>query len=410
MPDPITWYALGRDVLDNQTIIEEMQAEILAHNQDVSAHGQGSEAIYNHRISELLDHVSYSIYNAKINPASRVYQAIVGDGLSGDFSGLQEAIDWTNLYGGGRILIKKGTYIIPGDITLYSNIILEGEDMDLTILDFQTLEHHIIVTGTSGTHKRNIEINNLQIKDSGIYESGAINLIYCDDCEIKNCKITGTDYSDDPIARSIIGEHCKRLKIEGNQFLNNDRGIELDYCISTFIEFNYFNEIYDIVLDFNNSPNTIFRHNNLDTNGLVSSDSMMYMGSSCDNSVFDSNFFLNCRSDPFWTEVGSKVSFTNNVFTKTGAVDVALKLNDVDRCVISGNRIYGFDSSGIYLGANSDYCSITGNVVTNNGAYGVDITASTCNRNVVVGNVLFSNSSGTVHDLGTSSVVANNSG
>jgi len=61
MADPITWYALGRNVSDNQSIIEEMQAELLAHNQDVSAHGQSSEAVYNHRIAEIMDHLEGSV-------------------------------------------------------------------------------------------------------------------------------------------------------------------------------------------------------------------------------------------------------------------------------------------------------------------------------------------------------------
>jgi len=80
MPDPISWYALGRDVNDPQTILEAVDEKILAHNLDPSAHGQSDEAVYNHRISQLLDHVNYSIYNIKLHPETRPIKAFVDAG------------------------------------------------------------------------------------------------------------------------------------------------------------------------------------------------------------------------------------------------------------------------------------------------------------------------------------------
>jgi hypothetical protein len=53
MPDPITWYALPKKVDDPRTIEEEIDAKILQHNLDPSAHSQSDEALYFHRISQL---------------------------------------------------------------------------------------------------------------------------------------------------------------------------------------------------------------------------------------------------------------------------------------------------------------------------------------------------------------------
>jgi len=46
---------------DPQTIAEKIATEFATHNADDSAHGQSAEAIYNHRIAEILDHLDGSI-------------------------------------------------------------------------------------------------------------------------------------------------------------------------------------------------------------------------------------------------------------------------------------------------------------------------------------------------------------
>jgi len=61
MADPITWYALGRTVGDTESIMEEMDAKILTHNLDPSAHGQTGEVVFEHRNATLLDHLFGSV-------------------------------------------------------------------------------------------------------------------------------------------------------------------------------------------------------------------------------------------------------------------------------------------------------------------------------------------------------------
>ena len=61
MADPITWYALGRTVGDTESIMEEMDAKILTHNLDPSAHGQTGEVVFEHRNATLLDHLLGSV-------------------------------------------------------------------------------------------------------------------------------------------------------------------------------------------------------------------------------------------------------------------------------------------------------------------------------------------------------------
>lgn len=66
MADPITWYALGKSVDDETTIEEQIDADILTHNIDPSAHGQVDEAIEVHRVDDEIDHPDGSISLKKL--------------------------------------------------------------------------------------------------------------------------------------------------------------------------------------------------------------------------------------------------------------------------------------------------------------------------------------------------------
>jgi len=136
MPDPISWYALGRTISDPTTIMEAIDQKILEHNQDPGAHGFNDEALYLHRNQYLIDHLNYSIYNIKLNPASRPIKAFVDVGGAAEFSDIQKAIDYVSSLGGGKIVIKAGVYNLNSSIYLKSNISLVGENAASTILRF----------------------------------------------------------------------------------------------------------------------------------------------------------------------------------------------------------------------------------------------------------------------------------
>jgi parallel beta-helix repeat protein len=64
----------------------------------------------------------------QLNTDSRTYGAIVSvGGGGGTFKDIQLAINHVHQGGGGNILIKAGKYVLPADITMYSNIQLVGE-------------------------------------------------------------------------------------------------------------------------------------------------------------------------------------------------------------------------------------------------------------------------------------------
>lgn len=62
----VVWGNLAKGVEDKTKISEEIDDDIKTHNEDPSAHGQENESVYEHRISEILDHLDRTVTPAKI--------------------------------------------------------------------------------------------------------------------------------------------------------------------------------------------------------------------------------------------------------------------------------------------------------------------------------------------------------
>jgi len=69
-------------------------------------------------------------------------------GVNGaDFDNIQEAIDFVNGFGGGKVFVKPGVYTLNSDITLYSDVHLVGEDNRSSIVDFDNNSYQIKIVG-----------------------------------------------------------------------------------------------------------------------------------------------------------------------------------------------------------------------------------------------------------------------
>lgn len=62
----VTWNSLPKTMGDPTTISEYIAAQFATHNADDSAHGQSDEAIYNHRIAAIIDHLAQSVTGEKV--------------------------------------------------------------------------------------------------------------------------------------------------------------------------------------------------------------------------------------------------------------------------------------------------------------------------------------------------------
>lgn len=63
----VVWENLAKTVTDKTKISEEIDADLVTHNEDPSAHKQTGEAIDTHRVAEILDHLDKSVTVGKLD-------------------------------------------------------------------------------------------------------------------------------------------------------------------------------------------------------------------------------------------------------------------------------------------------------------------------------------------------------
>lgn len=140
-----------------------------------------------------------TVQTGQINYNSRMIKAVVSQTGGGDFSDIQQAIDYVNRQGGGLIYIKSGTYTLTGSLTLYTQIQLEGDGPGKTIINCNNHDYNISLVGSmvdfstlmagDSTALQNVKIKNLEIRNS-TNANGSINLQYVRGAEIDHVLFT----------------------------------------------------------------------------------------------------------------------------------------------------------------------------------------------------------------------------
>jgi len=399
----ITWGQIAKTVADKTTIDEQIDADVLTHNEDVSAHGQLGEGIAVHRMADILDHIAESVNNSKILKMARAYKFIVDAAGEGDYTDIQEAIDAANADGGGRIFIKAGTYTLSADLTLYSDIQLYGEDDDTTIIDCDSGEHKIKAIGTSGTHKKNIVINGIQVKDRVSDSDGAIHFNYVDDSKITDCYFTNNLPDTSAEIFDVYLEDCERVDVIFNRSVSSHTFMGINGNEGGEVRYNYIKStasygILIYVADYCEVSSNLFH---------LCVDDAIHVDDATQNCIFTNNIGrelgaggLNLASSLICTIIG-------NIMDGDDTAGYGLKLHIGGHCQIQGNFFKDFGTQGIYL-TNTGHCSIMGNRVSSCGGYGVNIANSACEDNIVVGNQLEGNTTGGLNDDGTDTEIGHN--
>lgn len=410
MGDPISWYALPRTVDDPESIMEAIDEKLLDHNMDPSAHGQSDEAVHSHRISPQLDHVNYSIYNVKQNPAVRPFKAVVGPTGIGDFEDLQEALDYANLHGGGTVFVKEGTYVLTTDVTIYSNIKLVGEDDESVIFDANNTSNRLEIHGSAGNLKRNIEIQNVTVKNCDISygDDAALSIKYAENVTVKECIFNNNN--NETLTLGDIGiEDSLRIFIRNNRF-KTDTYVGINYDDSEHVEITS-NYITSLVYTASSTHVFINRNTFVD-------DGVVYFEGGGANSVISNNRFESVDGCAIKTGSGfqncvisKNYIYHSNYNSDTSLAAIYLFTDESPwnyGVSIVGNVVHDCNNHGIALDYGADNCAIVGNVCRDNGGYGVSIGHSSCDDNLIIGNQLNGNTSGGISDSGTNTEKGHN--
>lgn len=441
----VTWKILAKEVDDKKTIEEEIDEDMKTHNEDPSAHKQSGEAIDAHRTAEILDHLDEAVRNAKLWKWARGFTAIVDPAGNGDYTDIQDAIDYVNGLGGGSVLVLPGTYNLTDNLVLYSNIDLIGFDKETTILDFggnvkgvkaegdtaayitgtiTATNNSYTITGSGTSWSGNIAAGEYIMINGIWYEIASVDgnttltlvnkyrgkttsgLIYAVAALKKNIIISGLTIKNFGSPGGINFCYVINSRIENNYITNQGiyEGIYLKAVSNSFILFNTIDWVGEGIEVRSYSCTNLFLGNNCNNSagpgimlGVLSSDKSII-----NNSVISNNC-NNCN-------VGIKFAYAdfnhiaNNDCNYCSAYGI--QLIGSDHNTISNNSASYCFSCGIMVQW-SDYNTITGNMAVN-GTDGIDIYDSGCDKNIVTFNQVYGNSSDDIRDIGTATEIAHN--
>ena len=404
----VVWGELTKSAIDSTKIEEEIDARITSHNEDPDAHGLADMALYAHRSGDVLDHIAESVKNIKIQKMARAFKFIVDAAGEGDYTTIQPAIDAANAVGGGRILIKAGTYVQNTDLVLYSNIELIGEDDDVSIIDFNHTAYGVRIGGESANYKRNIKLTNLTIKGSRKNSEGAVYLWYVQDSSISECYFTDNNGDSITWLPDVDGYNTRRILLFRNRHIESPVAVSIVSSQEWRVEFStiknatisspynaiYLSDVSDIRI-LENILDTEFTQYGI-------------KAESSSRIIIKSNYFRwPYTYGIYFSECNNSIITGNILYGGTSYTDYGIYLTASNKNIISNNWLDTMSADGIFL-VNSDHNTINGNYVAASGGWGINISDAACDYTLVISNQLRANTSGGVQNLGTGSVVAYN--
>ena len=351
---------------------------------------------------------------------------------------IQDAIDSITE---GVILIRNGTHIVDYDIVLKSNMYLEGENADSTIIDFVNNTRSILIQGTNAYSTGTLSISNNSQTVTGVSTSWSTNVVagmyillggiwYPITVVGSNTSLTigipfagvtlsaGTTYT----AAAIINDS----KVTNLTIKNADSGVYPLYSNEIYIkDVNVQSSVVGIKIG-DSSQITISESDAVANNTGISFsnthftsisvtgavDSLTSHGivlSSSSNISISSSFLLNSASDGINMTDCSNINISAISSLENAGQGIELVSGNSD-IIINGCAFENNGSDGIKLTATTDNCQFIGNSIKDNGGYGVNIAASSCDGNNITGNNFSGNATSAANDSGTGTVIRGNVG
>jgi len=283
---------------------------------------------------------------------------------------IQDSIDIIEDAGGGTLYLKGGTYNQSSDISIPSNILVQGVGSGGTIIDFGNSAHSINIIGTSGAHLTSPSLIGVTIQNTSSY---GVRIDYVDNFLGKDIEVNNAD----------IGLYATNITV-----MNLDTLIS-DSC-GTAVKIE---------------DSTGLTVNNLAIEGTTS-------GGACVFNNIQSMTFINSS---IGSGIGNGITLdscydiTVDSYSVIEVTGIGISLIDSSVIACSSGAIVDCTGDGIKLDGTSS-CQILTTNFTDNGGYGVNILDATCENNMFAINDFSGNSSGAMDDNGTGTLVRSNIG
>lgn len=368
-----TWENLAKSALE-PTLIEQAIAEQIGdHNNDSDAHLGAGQALESHRAAEIIDHLAESVVNDKIQRAARAYVAIVGSGVDGDFTTLQDAIEYSESVGGGTVLLRPGTYYLSGavSITMRTNIVGVDRDSCVIVTDYASGDYLLLADDTV-TNQKNILIENITL-----HTVSSIGIQTDDDditgdyvIDFRNCNFTGGGTYFSGIAQLLRISYC-----------NAQLGANFAFAATLNAEFYFCN---------------FTRYGT--SNNMLLSNAYLAPDNELEQELYFCKFDSGAATTPtYWT--GATINYTQLFGCRFISWKMAALTIGIYRMMYCQINLIGTDV--FELGTRDTGCIFIGNSINQGAAANFKVSGSNV---VAVGN----NYNGIVSNTGTGNLITNN--
>ncbi len=376
--------------------------------------------------------------------AGKFYSTVVvsTDGDNADYDNIQDAIDAVEALGGGRVLVREGTYTIASSLTINGsdNIILQGMGHKTVIISSAALTSLLKVCDVSNQHK-NIIIRDICF-DGNSQQSASTGLLwfsYAERSAVTNCFFTQSNgraiYFDnadnclcygnfitDILSRGIgIEDNTSYTIISGNTLYNagtNLAGIHVrgtyNIVSNNSIE-DSFNSIHFEGAYCSATGNTIYgsggdgiivqsEHctvsnnviNNATVDGIYITESLCTVSGNttdgCNVGIYNSANYNTISSNTIYNSTSYSIKLdnqaivSNNIIRDSGNNSIWLSSVNTSHSIISNNTIYSSAVAGINISA-GNYITIIGNSIYSSAENGISVDGDYIN---ISGNSIYS--------------------
>src|SRR3990167_137090 len=369
-----------------------------------------------------------------INQSQKTFNVIPGGSI-------QAAIESAKLVGGGIVFLKNGTYYPKGNLTMYSNITLMGENLGAAIIDFESAAYQLQIVGSSSYSTGTVSVTEgatavtgsgtswsanvsagqaillqgiwypvgavgsdtsitLAIPYAGTTLSGAT---YVAATTVKDAIIQTIRFSNST-TDAIKAQYCNNFRIDNCQFVSDTNGLDADDCSQLAMEEG------DFIACNTGLTLTNTHFSNFNYLGVL--DALASHGftlDTCTNCSFFGNFVLNSAGDGYNITSSSNIAFSACSIRGNGGQGIELVSGNSD-VTVAESAIQSNTGDGIKLTATADNIMISNCSIKSNGAYGVNLAASTCDDNLIIGNVFASNTTAATNNSVTGTLIRSNIG
>lgn len=350
---------------------------------------------------------------------------------------IQDSIDYVSGSGGGIVFLANGVYPQTSDIVIPSDVTLRGASA-AAIIDFQSSSHQVRAVGTNIYSTGTVAINNRSQIVTGTATGWTTALIGYSiilggtwftvtavaslttltiDSRFDGLSLSGQNY--------VIASVASNIHIENLTVINSMATTGAILCQSITASRLDDVTIEDCVMGFNFvDANAVYNQGfttincdtgtNVDNAGSWTFNNFLVYGSATAAMVFNRLISASVANFTVSSSLGNGITVTN--CANWGLYDAVIINNEGNGIEITdSNDIEMFSLTmqsnlrdGIKLTSNTDRSFMSQVNFQNNGGYGLNIANANCDKNTVTSCSFNGNTTGTLNNLGTLTINANN--